>query len=287
MATMETMLDKTLSGRKAQEQKVMDFLRANEDSVMDLSISQIAEGAGVSSPTVVRFCKSLGFEGLKDFKINFQAETRKSRQINEPITWESTDEQINVLMKEKSVYSVESLFSSKNMEAVAVISDAIVKAGNTDIIGMGGSAIIAEYLFKELLRYGKKVSLFSDPYMMIHNTVGRAENEVCIAVSCSGTNKDVLTAAVNAKKEGKRLFSLTNNEDSPLALMSEAYVKSCIVTGFKDEGNSFSRLSQFTAVNMITLLTALRLGRNSEEYKGNFMESSNYQNFISGDKDVH
>ncbi len=287
MPTMEAMLDKTLSGRKAQEKKVMDFLRANEDSIMDLSISQIAEGAGVSSPTVVRFCKSLGFEGLKDFKINFQAEAKRTRQINEPITWESSEEEIKTLMKEKSLFSVQGLFSSSNMAAISKMVDAIVEAQNTDIIGMGGSSIIAEYLFKELLRYGKKVSLCNDPYMMIHNAGGRADGEVCIAVSCSGTNNDVLTVAINAKKNGKRLFSITNNEDSPLASISEAYVKSSTVTGFKDEGNSFSRLSQFAAVNMITLMTALRLGKDSEEYKRSFNESSNYHNFISGDKDVH
>lgn len=287
MATMEAMLDKTLSGRKAQEQKVMDFLRANEDSVMELSISQIAEGAGVSSPTVVRFCKSLGFEGLKDFKINFQAETRKTRKISEPITWDSTEAEMVDLMREKSVFAVQSLFSIDNMEASTRIAEAIVEADNIEVIGMGGSAIIAEYLFKELLRYGKKASLLNDPYMMVHNTVGRSERDICIAVSCSGTNNDVLTAVSRAKKEGKRIYSITNNEDSTLAEMSETHIRSCTVTGFMDEGNVFSRLSQFTAVNMITLRTALMLGRSSEEYKQSFNESSNYHNFISGDKDVH
>ncbi len=278
-APMKAMLDKQLSARKAQEQKVMAFLRAHEDSVMDLSISEIAEGAGVSSPTVVRFCKSLGFEGLKDFKINFQAETIKTRQINEPITWASSDEDIRTLMKEKSAFSVQSLFSSENMDAMDRMAKAIVKADNIEIIGMGGSGIIAEYLFKELLRYGKKASLFSDPYMKVHSSVGRHEGDICIAISCSGTNNDVLTAVNRAKKDGKKIYSITNNGDSTLAGMSETYVKSCTVTGFMDEGNAFSRLSQFAAVNMITLKTALNLGRDSDEYKWNFEESSNYHNF--------
>lgn len=278
-APMKAMLDKQLSARKAQEQKVMAFLRAHEDSVMDLSISEIAEGAGVSSPTVVRFCKSLGFEGLKDFKINFQAETIKTRQINEPITWTSSDEDIRTLMKEKSAFSVQSLFSSENMDAMDRMAKAIVKADNIEIIGMGGSGIIAEYLFKELLRYGKKASLFSDPYMTVHSSVGRHEGDICIAISCSGTNNDVLTAVNRAKKDGKKIYSITNNGDSTLAGMSETYVKSCTVTGFMDEGNAFSRLSQFAAVNMITLKTALNLGRDSDEYKWNFEESSNYHNF--------
>lgn len=276
---MKAMLDKQLSARKAQEQKVMAFLRAHEDSVMDLSISEIAEGAGVSSPTVVRFCKSLGFEGLKDFKINFQAETIKTRQINEPITWASSDEDIRTLMKEKSAFSVQSLFSSENMDAMDRMAKAIVKADNIEIIGMGGSGIIAEYLFKELLRYGKKASLFSDPYMKVHSSVGRHEGDICIAISCSGTNNDVLTTVNRAKKDGKKIYSITNNGDSTLAGMSETYVKSCTVIGFMDEGNAFSRLSQFAAVNMITLKTALNLGRDSDEYKWNFEESSNYHNF--------
>ncbi len=287
MAELQAMMEKQIGRRKAQEQKVMDFLLAHEDSVMDLSITQIAEGAGVSSPTVVRFCKSLGFEGLKDFKINFQSEIRKTKQIQQPITWDDSQETLKTLMQAKSAYSVQSLFTDSNMDAITVIADAIVQSRNTDIIGMGGSAIIAEYLYKELLRYGKKVSLFNEPYITRHNVADRADGDVCIAISCSGTNNDVLIAASNAKNEGKRLFAITNNEDSTLAKMSETFVKSCTVTGFKDEGNSFSRLAQFTAVNMTTLMTALSLGKKNEEYKRNFNESSNYRIFVSGDKNVH
>lgn len=287
MAAVDAMLDRQIGKRKAQEQKVMDYLLAHKDSIMDLSITEIAQGAGVSSPTVVRFCKSLGYEGLKDFKVNFQSETRKNKQIQDPITWESSDEEIRTLMDAKSVYSVQSLFSDSNMDSISKMAKAIVKARNTDIIGMGGSAIIAEYLSKELIRYGKKVSLFIDPYMTRHNVTDNVDGDIYIAISCSGTNNDVLSAAINAKNEGKELFSITNNADSPLAQISDAFITSCTVTGFKDEGNAFSRLSQFAAVNMLTLMTAIYLGRNSEEYKRSFNESSNYHNFLSGDKNVH
>ena len=117
--------------------------------------------------------------------------------------------------------------------------------------------------------------------------MGRTENDICIAVSCSGTNNDVLIAVNKAKKDGKKIYSITNNGESPLAEMSESFIRSCIVTGFMDEGNAFSRLSQFTAVNLITLKTALRLGRESTEYRDSFKESSNYHNFIVGGKNVH
>ncbi len=288
MATLDTLMDKQIGTRKAQEQKVMDYLLDHRDSVLELSVSDIASGAGVSSSTVVRFCKSLGYEGLKDFKLSFQAELKRADEISRPFTWESSDEEIRMLMRTKSLHAIQEFFSDANMAAVIKIVDSIVGTRNIEIMGMGGSAIIAEYLFRELVRYGKKVSLINDPYMMRHNVTESAKGDVCIAVSCSGSNADILAAAKAAKLEGKKLFAITNNTSSPLAQMSDAFIISCTVQGFiKDEGNSFSRLSQFAAVNMISLMTALRLGRDNEEYKKNFNESSNYHNFISGDKDVH
>ncbi len=287
MATLETMIDKEIGARKNQEQKVMDFLLSHRDSVLDLSVSQIAKGADVSSSTVVRFCKSLGYEGLKDFKLNFQAELVKADQLARPFTWESSEKEICTLMETKSVHAVQDLFTKSNMKAIDRIARAVVLARNIEILGVGGSAIIAEYLFRELLRYGKKVSLLTDPYMMRHNISDSAHNDVCIAVSRSGSTPEILNTAGKAKSQGMRLFCLTSDGDSPLAAMSEEHVLSCNVRGFKDEGDAFSRLSQFAAVNMITLLTAIYLGRDNEEYKRNFNESSNYQNFISGDKDVH
>jgi len=287
MATLDTLIDKEIGTRKNQEQKVMDYLLSHRESILELSVSQIADGAGVSSSTVVRFCKSLGYEGLKDFKLNFQAELVKQEQLSRPFTWESSSSEICTLMETKSVHAVQSLFTESNMKAIDSIARAVVQARNTEILGLGGSAIIAEYLFRELLRYGKKVSLLTDPYMMRHNISDRSPDDVLIAVSRSGSTKEILDLASKAKMQKIRVFSLTSNEASPLAALSEAHVLSCNVRGFKDEGDAFSRLSQFSAINMITLLSAIYLGRGNEEYKRNFNESSNYQNFLSGDKDVH
>ena len=51
------------------EARVADYVLNAPQSVLELSIEALSKAAGVSEPTVARFCKSVGFSGWKEFKI--------------------------------------------------------------------------------------------------------------------------------------------------------------------------------------------------------------------------
>ncbi|KAI1698968.1 glucokinase domain-containing protein [Ditylenchus destructor] len=51
------------------EQRVADHVLAHSRKVLKDPIAEIAKAASVSQPTVIRFCRSLGCEGLSDFKL--------------------------------------------------------------------------------------------------------------------------------------------------------------------------------------------------------------------------
>src|SRR5690242_16675602 len=51
------------------ESRVADYVLNAPQSVLELSIEALSKAAGVSEPTVARFCKSVGFSGWKEFKI--------------------------------------------------------------------------------------------------------------------------------------------------------------------------------------------------------------------------
>ena len=63
------MLSSSKGKVKIKEERVLNYLLEHEDEIQNLSIAQISEAADVSKATVVRFCKSLDFNGLKDFKV--------------------------------------------------------------------------------------------------------------------------------------------------------------------------------------------------------------------------
>ena len=48
------------------EKKVADYFLDHMESVFSKPIAQLAQEAGVSKVAWVRFCKDIGFDGLKD-----------------------------------------------------------------------------------------------------------------------------------------------------------------------------------------------------------------------------
>ena len=51
------------------EQRVAKLLLADPRSFATLPVGELAERSHVSKPTVVRFCRSVGYDGLADFKL--------------------------------------------------------------------------------------------------------------------------------------------------------------------------------------------------------------------------
>ena len=66
------MLDKILSARSClspAERKVADQVLDDPELCVGASIQRLAQLAGVSDPTVLRFCRAIGCKGYHDFKI--------------------------------------------------------------------------------------------------------------------------------------------------------------------------------------------------------------------------
>ena len=53
----------------AREQKVADFVSAHLEEISGMTIAELAGAVGVSTPTVVRFCRSMGCDGFREFKL--------------------------------------------------------------------------------------------------------------------------------------------------------------------------------------------------------------------------
>ena len=58
-----------LSSLAPAEQRVGKLVLDDPRSFAKLPVSELADRARVSKPTVVRFCRSVGYDGLSDFKL--------------------------------------------------------------------------------------------------------------------------------------------------------------------------------------------------------------------------
>ena len=68
-AELTQTISDTLPRLRKSELKVADFVLRNPLAVIRMRIVDLAEKAGVSEPTVVRFCRAVGCGGFQDFKL--------------------------------------------------------------------------------------------------------------------------------------------------------------------------------------------------------------------------
>ena len=56
----------------ATQNRIAEFLLADEQAALDMSIYEMAEKIGTSVATVTRFCQLIGYSGLADMKFHMQ-----------------------------------------------------------------------------------------------------------------------------------------------------------------------------------------------------------------------
>ena len=60
----------SLSDLRKSEQKVGEFILNDPKSVITMKTAEASAAMGISEPTLIRFCKAIGFTGFQDLKIN-------------------------------------------------------------------------------------------------------------------------------------------------------------------------------------------------------------------------
>jgi RpiR family transcriptional regulator, carbohydrate utilization regulator len=66
---------------KPAERTIADFVWANSDRVVQMSISELAREVEVGELTVIRFCRALDYKGYQEFKL------RLAQDLVEPVEY--------------------------------------------------------------------------------------------------------------------------------------------------------------------------------------------------------
>lgn len=270
------------------EKKIADYFLDNMESVFHKPIAVLAQEAGVSKVAWVRFCKDIGFDGLKDLKkALFDQMCEKENVVSEPYSDIRDIVNMNALIEGISQNSIRAirdtaaLLDPKSLEQAASL---IVNANSVRIFGIGASGMVGEDLHSKLMRINK-TSYFS---MDLHSQLAYAANmtprDVAVLISMSGKTKEMLEILAMTKRNGVPSLALTRYSKTPLALNADTvfYVSAPEIA--MRSGATSSRLAQlmvidalFTAVAHLDYETiAVNLERSSDGVRPHRVTGSTY-----------
>ncbi|MBE7087894.1 MAG: MurR/RpiR family transcriptional regulator [Clostridiales bacterium] len=208
------------------DKKIANFLLESPQSIIPLSISELADKCKCSEATIVRFAKKLDFDGYQQLKISIAQENNVS-SLNEKISVD--DDVFDVFTKvcNEIYFSLNKTKTIINKEHLEEFSKAIINAKNIYLFGLGNSAAIALDAAHKFLRLGLKANAYTDNHMQVIVASHATNKDLVIGISHSGSSKDIVEALKIAKKNQATTVCITNFGKSPITKVSDIIINTC------------------------------------------------------------
>ncbi|MDN6111280.1 MAG: SIS domain-containing protein, partial [Enterobacterales bacterium] len=239
---------------------------------------ELASILNISQSSIVKFAQRLGFKGFTNLKMALIEEWgQQSKQSAESEQHLHND--INV--HDTPSVIAEKLFRAKQ-QALRMTTDSVnlaqlestvaeIKAARrVQIMGMGGSSLVAKDLAYKLMKIGYPVMNEMDSHVQMTVAQSLGEGDVQIVISYSGALKEIVIAAQAAQEKGAKIIAITSLQDSPLRKLADF-----VLDTIADEARwRSSSISARTAQNTITDLLFVCLLQEDSERSRSFIHRS-------------
>jgi RpiR family carbohydrate utilization transcriptional regulator len=250
------------------ERRVADVVLADVAFSVDGSNAEIARRADVSEPTVTRFCRAIGCEGVRDFKLKLAQSVVVGRmyfnasQLPQPA--EDASPMWNTVFGEARS-ALNAVERQVNPADVIRAAELIAEAHQVTVFGLGGSSsALAQETQYRLFRYGVVVSAHSDPYMMRMTASTLKPDDLVIAVSATGRTREVIGAVELARHYRAKTICITA-PDSELARLCDVRL-TVEIPEFPDTMKpTASRFAFLAIIDLISVAAGYRLGASALE----------------------
>lgn len=249
------------------EQRVGKLCLADPRAFARTPVGTLADRAHVSKPTVVRFCRSLGYDGLSDFK------RKLAGSVNEGVPFihrsvDSDDKTGDVMVKVID-NTVAAFLKYRNEASTLAIDRAITAlmaayAGRHRIqfFGVGNSGIVAQDAQHKFFRLGVNAVAYSDGHMQVMSASTLVPGDCVVVISNSGRTRDLMDACDIARKNGATTIVITAS-GSPLASAGHIHLSADHPEGFDRYSPMVSRLLHLMIIDILATCMALRIGGDS------------------------
>lgn len=254
-------IQEKLESLSKMERKTAECMAENQDKLIYASITELAELAGTSEATVTRVCTKLGYSGFQALKVSVARElVSQQEKIHEDLKADSPPEMIIDKIFSSAIHTLTMTRKALDGKAVAGSIDALCRARRIVVIGNGNSGAIALDAQHKFLRIGLNVSAYTDDHMQMIAVVSMTKDDVLIAISHSGSSRDVAEAMQLAKEKGATVISITNNGISPVSKLADIRLYTYSQeTKYRTYAIS-SRMAELTIIDTLYTGVSLRLG---------------------------
>ena len=246
-------IESMMNDYSSAEKKLATYIVANVEKIPTMTANELAEAAGLSAPTVVRFSKKIGFQSLTDFKINISTELQTG--IVEGFSDIEPNESfysIKHKLGNNAQVAIKETVDVLEEETIQQVVGCLEEAETVYLYGVGASSLVVEYIFQKRSRVGKPIIFEKDIHVLLPQLVSNETKKVLWLVSNSGNSRDVVRIGELAKEMGIKIIALTQFGSNQLSKLADVVVQTSRpkeITNRSAATNSL--LAQFATIDII------------------------------------
>jgi glucokinase len=250
-------------GLSPAERRVADHVLAHPRAALGDPIAEIARAAQVSQPTVIRFCRSLGCEGLSDFKLRLASGLSATVPITHTqVTGEDSMLELGVKVLGNTASSILALREQLNRETLATAIELLAGAERIEFFAVGHYGVVAHDAQFKFLRFGVPCGSHTDVRMQPLAASVLKPGEVVVVISSSGRIDDLLAVVDTARERGATVLAITASQ-SPLARKADVALIVDHVEDVATHVPMVSRILHLLLIDILAVGVAMKLGGES------------------------
>ncbi|CAJ1183198.1 RpiR family regulatory protein [Companilactobacillus paralimentarius DSM 13238 = JCM 10415] len=197
------------------EKNVYQAVLANPKGIINKSIQEAAKTYNVSSASIQRFVKKVGYRGYTEFRLaveDITSSSKSDKSSDKTNLWKIMNAYISTFQTLKDVKMDKILF-----QLVKDIKDySIVKA-----LGIGNTALSAEQLVYSMYSEDKFIEAVQDKIKIDYLESSMDSNYLLIIFSVTGSTETYKKIMTTAKKKGIKTYLITMNQESSLLKLTK------------------------------------------------------------------
>lgn len=239
------------AGLSPAELRVADHVLAHARAVLNDPIAEIARAAQVSQPTVIRFCRSLGCEGLPDFKLRLASGLTGTVPVTHTqVNRDDSMLELGAKVLGNTASAILQVRSQLNRDMIGRVIELLLHAGRIEFYALGHYGMVAQDAQFKFLRFGMSAAAHTDPRLQLLAANVLKPRDVAVVISSSGRLPELLELVEKAHERGAFVVAITASQ-SPLAKKADAAL---IVDHVEDVSTHLPMVSRILHLLMIDIL---------------------------------
>ncbi|WP_290138203.1 MurR/RpiR family transcriptional regulator [uncultured Dubosiella sp.] len=262
-----------------QENRLIDALFRHSQDVLSMNAFDLSKQADVSSSTLYRLCRKLGFDGFSDFKTSLASAWSETRLQDTPVDFDrpfsEQDDSAALVQKMGSLYrqSVDQTIRMLNLDELEAIARALRDARRVFLLTSSFNLSAAQTFDWRLREIGIHIHVVGELDQQRLTCASARENDLFLFVSYNGKMDHIVELLKEVSSRGARIALVTSTKPTPCRYYANMELSLC------SEEDALVKISTFSSFTSITFVLDVLFGllyqenytRNLQERKRKYM----------------